>query len=127
MDALMQSCLRTKTKNFEEFKKVMDMRSNNSNNTMYADDQGNIAYWHGNFMPVRDTSYDWSLPVDGSIAATEWKGLHDLDQTVHLYNPSSGWIENCNSTPFTASGESSPKKGDYPAYMAPDGQNARAV
>ena len=127
LDALMQSWLRTKAANFGEFRHVMDMRSNNSNNTTYADDKGNIAYWHGNFMPVRDTSFDWSQPVDGSIAATEWKGLHELDQTVHIYNPGSGWIENCNSTPFTASGESSPKKKDYPAYMAPDGQNARAV
>ena len=52
----------------------MDIRANTTNNTVYADDQGNIAYWHGNFMPRRDPTYNWSLPVDGSIAATEWKG-----------------------------------------------------
>jgi acyl-homoserine-lactone acylase len=44
-----------------------------------------------------------------------------------LYNPKSGWIQNCNSTPFTASGESSPLKNTYPAYMAPEGQNGRAL
>ena len=52
--SLQQSWLRTKAVNFEEYKKVMDMRANTSNNTVYADDKGNIAYWHGNFMPVRD-------------------------------------------------------------------------
>ena len=127
LEALEQSWLRTKAKSFAEFKKVMDLRSNNSNNTVYADDQKNIAYWHGNFVPVRDPKQDWSLPVDGSTPATEWKGVHSLNEIVHLYNPASGWIQNCNSTPFTASGSSSPKKKDYPEYMAPDGQNARAI
>lgn len=127
LSALVQSWLRTKANGFNEFKKVMDMRSNNSNNTVFADDKGNIAYWHGNFMPKRNPTYDWSLPVDGSTNATEWQGLHTLDETIHLYNPKSGWIQNCNSTPFTASGESSPKKDAYPTYMAPDGQNGRAI
>lgn len=125
--ALQQSWLRTKAKGFEEFKKVMGMRSNNSNNTVYADYKGNIAYWHGNFMPKRAPKFDWSLPVDGSTAETDWKGLHKMEETVHLYNPKSGWIQNCNSTPFTSAGESSPVKKNYPTYMAPDGQNFRAV
>ncbi len=127
LSALMQSWLRTKAKGFEEFKKVMEMRSNNSNNTVFADNKGNIAYWHGNFMPRRNPKFDYSLPVDGSTSETGWKGLHTLNETIHLYNPKSGWIQNCNSTPFTAAGESSPKKQDYPTYMAPEGQNGRAL
>jgi len=127
LEALEQSWLRTKANSFAEFKKIMDLRSNNSNNTVYADDQKNIAYWHGNFVPVRDTKFNWALPVDGTTSATEWKGVHKLDDIVHLYNPASGWIQNCNSTPFTSSGGSSPKKENYPEYMAPDGQNARAI
>jgi acyl-homoserine-lactone acylase len=127
LEALMQSWMRTKAKGFADFKKIMDMRSNNSNNTVFADDKGNIAYWHGNFMPRRDSRFDWSLPVDGTTHVTEWKGLHTLDEIVHVYSPASGWIQNCNSTPFTASGNSSPKKENYPVYMAPDGQNFRAI
>jgi acyl-homoserine-lactone acylase len=126
-EALQQSWLRTKAKSFAEFKKVMELKSNNSNNTVYADNQKNIAYWHGNFIPVRNTSYNWALPVDGTTTATEWKGVHKIAETVHLVNPVSGWIQNCNSTPFTASGKSSPKKENYPEYMAPEGDNARAV
>ncbi|QMU28059.1 penicillin acylase family protein [Adhaeribacter radiodurans] len=127
MVSLVQSWQRTKVQSFEEYKKAMDLKANTSNNTVYADDKGNIAYWHGNFIPVRDTKLDWSKPVDGSLAATEWKGLHKVDESVHLYNPASGWIQNCNSTPFTASGTSSPKKEKYPAYMAPDGENFRGI
>ncbi|MBE7171774.1 MAG: penicillin acylase family protein [Williamsia sp.] len=127
LNALRQSWLRTKAHGFAEFEKTMQLLSNNSNNTVFADDKGNIAYWHGNFMPRRDPSLNWQQPVDGSTSATEWKGLHPLNETVHIYNPASGWIQNCNSTPFTASGASSPRKGDYPAYMAPDAENFRAV
>lgn len=127
LTALVQSWLRTKAKGFEDFKKIMDMRSNSSDNTVFADDKGHIAYWHGNFIPKRDSKLDWSEPVDGTTSATEWKGLHSLDEMVHVYNPASGWIQNCNSTPFTVSGESSPKKENYPVYMAPDEENYRAI
>ena len=124
---LEQSWLRTKTKSFADYKKVMDMLANTSNNTVYADAEGNIAYWHGNYIPKRDPKYDWAQPVDGTTSATEWKGLTPVKESIHIYNPPNGWIENCNSTPFTAAGEYSPKKKDYPSYMAPDGQNFRAI
>jgi len=127
LNALLEAWLITKANTFDEYKKAMDIRANTTNNTVYADDQGNIAYWHGNFMPKRDNSYNWALPVDGSIAATEWKGLHELDEIVHVYNPATGWIQNCNSTPYSLSGSSSPERNKYPAYMAPDGENFRAL
>ena len=127
LDALIQSWLRTKAKGFEDFKKVMNMRSNSSDNTVFADDKGNIAYWHGNFMPKRDPKLNWAQPLDGTTSSTEWKGLHSLDEMVHVYNPASGWIQNCNSTPFAVSGGSSPKKESYPRYMAPDAENYRAI
>ncbi len=127
LNGLMQSWLRTKAKSFTEFEKIMQMRSNTSDNTVYADDKGNIAYWHGNFIPIRDTKYNWSQPVDGTTSATEWKGIHTLNEIVHVHNPSTGWIQNCNSTPFTVSGNASPNKNKYPLYMAPDGENPRAV
>ena len=127
MNGLIQSWQRTKTKSFADYKKTMDLLANTSNNTVYADGEGNIAYWHGNFLPIRDTAFHWGKPVDGSIAATEWKGLHPVSQSVHCYNPPNGWLQNCNSTPFTVAGDNSPKKEQYPAYMAPDGENFRGI
>ena len=123
--SLMQSWLRTKTTGFDSFKQVMEMRANTSNNTVYADNKGNIAYWHGNYVPRRNGAQDWGVPQDGSSSKNDWRGLHKLDEIVHSYNPASGWIQNCNSTPFTVSGISSPKRADYPVYMAPDGENFR--
>ncbi|BAU52604.1 penicillin acylase family protein [Mucilaginibacter gotjawali] len=126
-NALLESWLITKANTFAEYKKAMGLLSNGTNNTVYADDQGNIAFWYGNFMPKRDPKVDWTLPVDGTTPATEWQGLHTVDEIVHVYNPATGWIQNCNSTPYASSGKSSPDKNKYPAYMAPDGQNYRAV
>lgn len=125
--SLLQSWVRTKSKSFEDYQKAMDLTANASNNTVYADAKGNIAYWHGNFIPKRDTEYDWGKVVDGTTSATEWKGLHPVSESVHIYNPTNGWIQNCNSTPFTATGANSPKKTDYPPYMAPDGENFRGI
>lgn len=127
MTGLIQSWTRTKAKGLVDFKKNMGLLANTSNNTVFADNKGNIAYWHGNFIPIRDPQYNWEKPVDGSIKGTEWKGMHTVDQSVHVYNPANGWIQNCNSTPFTVSGSQSPKQSDYPTYMAPDGENFRGI
>ena len=123
--SLIQSWLRTKTKGFDDYKRVMDMRANTSNNTVYADNKGNIAYWHGNYVPRRDGALDWGIPQDGSSSKIDWQGLHSVDQLVHVYNTATGWIQNCNSTPFTVSGKSSPIRSNFPVYMAPDGENFR--
>ena len=125
--ALAQSYLRMKQSGYDGFVEMMDMRTNSSNNTVYADSGGNIAYFHGNFMPRRSASFDYSKPVDGSDPATDWQGLHLVSEVIHLHNPATGWLQNCNSTPFTAAGESSPVRNDYPAYMAPDAENHRGI
>ncbi len=127
LKALTQSYQRTKSKRLEDYKKTMELKANSSNNTVFADSEGNIAYWHGDFIPKRNTSYDWTKPLDGSIVATDWQGLHEVSEIVHSYNPASGWIQNCNSTPFTLAGEFSPDKSKFPSYMAPDAQNARGT
>jgi acyl-homoserine-lactone acylase len=125
--ALTQSYTRTKTKNHQEFKATMDLRTNSSNNTVYADRDGNIVYYHGNFIPIRDPQFDWRNVVDGSNPKTDWKGLHEVDEMIYIENPENGWIQNCNSNPFTAAGPYSPKKEDYQPYMAWDLENARGL
>lgn len=127
LEALEQSYLRTKAKGYDSYKEVMKLNGNASNNTVFADRNGNIAYWHGNFMPKRDTKFDWNQPVDGSNPDTDWKGLHSVDELVQIHNPAIGWIQNCNSTPFTVSGNSSPTQSSYPTYMAPDAENYRGI
>jgi len=125
--ALEQSYTRTKLNGHKAFKQMMNIRTNSSNNTVYADADGNIAYYHGNFIPKRDTLFNFRKPVDGSNPATDWKGLHTVDESIMVVNPESGWIQNCNSTPFTSAAEYSPKKEDYPKYMSIDRENFRGI
>jgi acyl-homoserine lactone acylase PvdQ len=127
VNALIQSYTRTKLDNYDEFRDMMNIRTNSSNNTVFADAEGNIGYFHGNFIPKRDARFDFSKPVDGSDPATDWQGLHTVDEAITILNPPNGWIQNANSTPFTAAAEFSPKREDYAPYMAPDHENFRGV
>jgi acyl-homoserine-lactone acylase len=123
--ALSQSYLRTKTRDYASFRKTQDMRTDTSNNTVYADANGTIAYFHGNFIPKRDTAFDFTHPVDGSNPATEWHGPHTVEDTITLLNPSNGWLFNSNNWPFSAAGDQSPKRENYPRYMWTKGENPR--
>ncbi len=127
LNGLIQCWKRTKAKGLKEFESTLALKGNISNNTVYADADGNIGYWHGNRIPKRDTAYNWTKPVDGSTKATEWRGFHDINQTLHVINPRNGWLQNCNSTPFRVAGDDSPTPGSYPVYMAPDGENFRGI
>jgi acyl-homoserine lactone acylase PvdQ len=127
VNALTQSYTRTKQANYAGFRDMMNIRSNSSNNTVFADSEGNIAYFHGNFVPRRDPRFDFSRPVDGSDPATDWQGIHTVDEVISILNPQNGWIQNTNSTPFTAALEFSPQREDYPVYMAPDPENFRGL
>jgi acyl-homoserine-lactone acylase len=125
--ALTQSYTRTKAKDYQAFKQTMELHTNSSNNTIFADASGNIAYFHANFIPKRDPSFNWKEPVDGSNPATEWKGLLSVDESPNLLNPASGWLYNTNNWPWSAAGPSSPKKADYPAYVENGGESPRGL
>lgn len=125
--ALTQSYTRTKATDYKSFRQTMELHTNSSNNTIFADAGGNIAYFHGNFIPRRDRRFDWTKPVDGSDPATEWHGLLSIDETPHLLNPKSGWLYNSNNWPWSAAGASSPKKEDFPVYVETGGETARGL
>jgi len=125
--ALEQSYIRSKQSGYKGFREMMDIRTNSSNNTVYADAEGNIAYFHGNFVPKRDTTYNYKEPVDGSDPKTDWQGLHTVDENIMLLNPENGWLQNCNSTPYTSALEFSPQRKNYPNYMSIDRENFRGI
>jgi acyl-homoserine-lactone acylase len=125
--ALTQSYTRTKARGYKEFLASMRLHSNSSNNTIFADADGNIAYFHANFIPRRDPRFDWRRPVDGSDPATEWGPVLAVEQSPHLLNPASGWLYNTNNAPWSAAGASSPRKADFPIYVDRGGENARGV
>jgi acyl-homoserine lactone acylase PvdQ len=125
--ALTQSYTRTKARDYKAFRQTMELKADSSNNTIYADADGTIAYFHGNFIPRRDTKFDFTKPVDGSDPATDWKGLLAVDEAPNLLNPASGWLYNANNWPWSAAGPSSKRKEDYPAYVEKGGETARGL
>ena len=127
LEALQQSWLRTTANDYASYMKVAEWKANSSNNTIYADDKGNIAYLHPQFIPKRDNRFDYTKPVDGSDPATDWQGLLPLDKAPHLLNPSTGWIFNTNDWPYSAAGPDSPKQADFPRYMDAVGENPRGL
>ena len=127
LEALQQSWLRTKANDYAAYMKVAEFKANSSNNTIYADDKGNIAYLHPQFIPKRDDRFDYTKPVDGSDPATDWQGLLPLDKAPRLFNPPTGWIFNTNDWPYSAAGPDSPKQADFPRYMDAVGENPRGL
>jgi acyl-homoserine-lactone acylase len=125
--ALIQSFLRTKAQNYDQYVETMRGHTNSSNNTLFADSEGNIAYLHSNFIPVRDTSFNYLQPVDGSDPATDWQGVHTFEETPNSVNPAVGWVMNTNNWPYSAAGPDSPSPDDYPLYMERGGENARGL
>ncbi len=127
IEALTQSYIRTKAKDYKSFRETLELKANSSNNTIFADADGDIAYFHGNFIPRRDTSFDFTKPVDGSNPATDWKGLLTVDELPQLLNPKSGWLYNSNNWPWSGAGESSLRKQDYPVYVESGTESARGL
>ncbi|HKE35531.1 MAG TPA: penicillin acylase family protein [Candidatus Acidoferrum sp.] len=125
--ALTQSYSRTKAKDYKSFRETMELHTNSSNNTIFADADGDIAYFHGNFIPRRDPSFDWTKPVEGSNPEADWHGLLSVDETPHLLNPKVGWLYNSNNWPWSAAGPDSPKKEDFPPYVETGGETARGM
>jgi acyl-homoserine lactone acylase PvdQ len=127
IEALTQSYIRTKAKDYKSFRQTLELKANSSNNTIFADSDGDIAYFHGNFIPRRDTSFDFTKPVDGSNPATDWHGLLTVDELPQLLNPKTGWLYNSNNAPWSGAGTSSLRKQDFPAYVETGTETARGL
>jgi acyl-homoserine-lactone acylase len=125
--ALQQSFLRTKATDYASFLKIARLQANSSNNTLFADSKGEIAYLHPQFVPIRAPRFDYRKPVDGSDPATDWQGLHSLESLPHVLSPANGWAMNTNNWPWTAAGADSPKQADFPRYMDQVGENPRGL
>lgn len=125
IQALQQSFLRTKATTLAGFLEVAKLQANSSNDTLYADADGAIAYLHPQFVPVRNPKLDYRKPVDGSDPAADWHGMHALAQLPQVISPANGWVFNTNNWPWTAAGADSPKRADFPPYMDEAGENPR--
>src|SRR5258708_19492211 len=66
MHALIQSYGRTKARDYQSFRKWMKLHTDSSNNTVFADADGDIAHFHSNFLPLRDPRFHFTKPIHGT-------------------------------------------------------------
>ncbi|HLI97983.1 MAG TPA: penicillin acylase family protein [Candidatus Baltobacteraceae bacterium] len=125
--ALEQSYLRTKATDFASYRRIAELAANSSNNTIFADDKGEIAFLVPQFIPRRNDGFDYTKPVDGSNPADDWNGVTPLDRDPNVVNPEVGWVHNSNNWPYSAAGPDSPKRSAFPRYMDTAGENERGI
>jgi acyl-homoserine-lactone acylase len=127
VEALQQSFLRTKTGDLASLIAVAQLRANSSNNTIFADDKGEIAFLAPQFMPSRDDRFDYTRPVDGSDPATDWGALLRLPELPNVVSPPNGWVANSNNWPYSSAGAFSPDPQRFPRYLDMAGENYRGI
>jgi acyl-homoserine-lactone acylase len=127
VEAIQQSFGRTKATDLASYLRVAELKANSSNDTLFADDKGEIAYLHPQFAPRRDDRFDYTKPVDGSDPATDWHGLHALNELPSVLSPPNGWVQNTNAWPYRAAGPFSADPAKFPKYMDTDGENFRGL
>jgi len=127
VEALQQSYLRTRAADLDSFMRVAQLKANSSNNTIFADSEGRIAYLHPQFVPRRESHFDYTKPVDGSDPATDWGSLHALSELPNVIDPPTGWVQNTNAWPYRAAGEFSANPTRFPKYMDMLGENFRGL
>ena len=127
VEALQQSYLRTRASDLGSFMEIAQLKANSSNNTIFADDKGEIAYLHPQFVPRRNNRFDYTKPVDGSDPSTDWGSLSSLPELPNVVNPPNGWVDNNNNAPWSAAGPFSPDPKNYPRYMDMFGENFRGI
>lgn len=123
--ALSQSWLRTKARSQREYLTALAFEANSSNNTLYADRDGNIALLMPQFAPRRSAQFDYRDPVDGSNPLADWRGLHVFGDAPKVLNPAAGWIYNSNDAPWRASGEGTLDPARFAATYDQVGANPR--
>jgi len=127
VEALQQSYLRTKATDLASFMRISNLKANSSNNTVFADDKGNIAVLAPQFMPRRDNRFDYTKPVDGSNPAADWHGLHRPTELPNTIDPPNGWVFNSNDWLYSAAGANSPRPANFPAYLDTAGESYRTI
>ena len=93
-----------KARNFTEFKEAMRIHAIPMFNTGYADREGKIYYVYNAKIPKRDPRYDWRKILPGESKQTLWYEYVPFDRLPHVYDPLEGFLQNCNSSPYLATG-----------------------
>jgi acyl-homoserine-lactone acylase len=101
-----------KARNWHEFEQALKMEGIPLFNIVYADVEGNIFWQSGCQVPERDSTLNWTQPLDGSNPKYTWTKLVPYEDKPAIFNPDCGYVFNCNQTPLFTSGETCNWKGN---------------
>jgi acyl-homoserine-lactone acylase len=103
-----------KASGFDEWLDAMRMNALPMFNVGYADREGHIFYVYNARLPLRSEGYDWSGIVPGNTSRTLWTESLPFDRLPQVRDPPSGFVQNCNSSPFhTTVGDGNPEPSAY--------------
>jgi acyl-homoserine lactone acylase PvdQ len=104
-----------KARDFAEWKAAMEMQGVPMFNTIYAD-RSNVLYVYNALIPVRRSTDDPSLILPGDREDALWSEYIPFARLPQVQNPPSGFVFNCNTTPFNATdGPGNPSPADFPS------------
>ncbi len=106
-----------RSRNFQEFRAALATLDQRMFNLVYADRDGNIYYLYNGIVPRRNPKFDWSKAVDGSRPETDWQGVLPVEELPQVLNPISGYVQNCNQSPYTTTDDQNPEPGDLASFI----------
>jgi len=111
-------------RNLDEMKRALSRLQYMAQNIMVGTVQGDIYYVRNGRVPIRPKGIDPSRPIPGNTSATEWRGIHPFSDLVQIANPPTGWMQNCNVSPFAMMKDSPlvPEKYAQHPYLYNDGR-----
>ncbi|NES82236.1 MAG: acylase, partial [Moorea sp. SIO2B7] len=110
-----------KAKNVKQLEKELQQLQIPMFNVLYADKKGQILYVYNGQVPIRAKGdwNDWQGVISGETSETLWTKYHSYQDLPRLVNPSSGWLQNTNDSPWTSTFPPVLNSQDYPPYLAP--------
>ena len=104
-----------KASTFSEWEGAIKLGYLPSLNCMYADKTGNIFYLYNASFPKRNPKFDWKDYLPGDTSESLWTSFEGYATLPKILNPKSGFLQNCNSTPFrTTDGDDNPIASTFP-------------
>lgn len=108
-------------RNVEELRAAARLQGSYPQNMMVGDRHGRLFYLRMGRTPVRPAGHDWTRAVPGNTSATQWRGVHPMEELVQIMDPPQGYMQNANIPPDRmVAGKPLVRPEDYPTYIYND-------
>lgn len=92
----------SKVRNLSAFRAILAENALPAFHTIYADEEGHIAFFSTFHLPWRDPKLSWGLPITKPTLAHVHREVVPFDLLPHVIDPPCGYVYNANQTPLSA-------------------------